>query len=54
MTGNYIPGIGIQYKNPVFLAEYQPDVVIIMNAVYVNEISAMLTQYGVTPIIVAL
>jgi len=54
MTGNYIPGIGIQYKNPVFLAEYQPDVVIIMNAVYVNEISAMLTQYGVTPMIVAL
>lgn len=47
ITGNYIPGIGIQYKNPGFLAEYKPDQVIIMNAVYTDEIRRMLQELGI-------
>lgn len=54
MTGNYIPGIGIQYKNPDFLRDYKPDVVIIMNAVYKEEIRKMLNERGVDPEIIAL
>ncbi len=54
MTGNYIPGIGIQYKNPEFLREYKPDAVIIMNGVYKNEITVMLTNMDINPDIYAL
>ena len=49
MTGNYIPGIGIQYKNPEFIKEYKPDAVVIMNGVYINEIKEMLNNMGVDP-----
>lgn len=47
MTGNFIPGIGIQYKEPSFLAELKPDVIIIMNGVYKDEIAQMLSDLGV-------
>jgi SAM-dependent methyltransferase len=49
MTGNYIPGIGIQYKKPEFLKEYRPDKVIIMNGVYKNEIRMTLHDMGLEP-----
>lgn len=49
LTGNFIPGIGIPYVNPEFLRDYQPDVVIAMNSVYLNEIKANLAEYGVQP-----
>ena len=49
MTGNYIPGIGIQYKHPEFLKEYKPDAVIIMNGVYLKEIGGMLNEMGLNP-----
>jgi len=54
MKGNYIPGIGIQYKAPEFLKEYEPDAVIIMNGVYINEIKEMLNNLGINPILHAL
>ncbi|HYW94562.1 MAG TPA: class I SAM-dependent methyltransferase, partial [Bacteroidales bacterium] len=38
MQGNYIPGIGKQYVGPEFLKEYKPDVVILMNSVYKDEV----------------
>ncbi|MFW6219029.1 MAG: class I SAM-dependent methyltransferase [Bacteroidota bacterium] len=54
MTGNYIPGIGIQYKNPEFLKDYKPDAVIIMNGVYTNEIRESLNNMGLDPVLHAL
>ena len=54
MEGNYIPGIGIQYKQPKFLNEYKPDAVIIMNGVYQKEITQSLHEMDVYPEIYAL
>ena len=52
--GHYLPGSGLPIVAPAFLAEYRPDVVIIMNAVYRDEISSDLTKLGLTPEILAL
>jgi hypothetical protein len=49
MRGNFIPGIGIQYVGPEFLKDYRPDVVIVMNSVYMEEIRKMLHEMGVDP-----
>lgn len=49
MQGNFIPGIGKQYVGPEFLKGYRPDVVIIMNGVYKNEIGNMLSEMGLSP-----
>jgi SAM-dependent methyltransferase len=54
MQGNYIPGIGKQYVGPEFLKGYKPDVVIIMNGVYKNEIGKMLADMGLSPDLVCL
>lgn len=54
MSGNYIPGVGIQYVVPEFLAEYKPDVVIVMNSVYMDEIGKMLNGMGVDPLMLGL
>jgi SAM-dependent methyltransferase len=54
MQGNYIPGIGKQYVGPDFLKGYEPDVVIVMNGVYKNEISKMLADMGLYPELVCL
>ena len=54
MLGNYIPGIGKQYTGPDFLVEYKPDVVIIMNAVYTEEIRKMLNERGLNPELIPL
>jgi len=49
MTGNFIPGIGIQYVAPGFLEAYKPDAVIIMNSVYMEEIRDSLSELGLVP-----
>jgi SAM-dependent methyltransferase len=49
MQGNYIPGIGIRYVAPEFLEKYNPDVVIVMNSVYMEEIRKMLHAMGIDP-----
>lgn len=54
MENNFIPGIGSQYVQPKFLADYKPDVVVIMNGVYQQEITATLHQMEVYPRIYAL
>jgi hypothetical protein len=54
MEGNFIPGIGKQYKSPSFLKDYQPDAVIIMNGVYQKEITQSLHDMGVFPEVFAL
>jgi ABC-type Fe3+-hydroxamate transport system substrate-binding protein len=54
MQGNYIPSIGMQYVAPEFLRTYKPDIVIIMNGIYENEIRKMLMEMGLTPELVCL
>ena len=54
MHGNFIPGVGKQYVSPDFLVDYQPDVVIIMNSVYMEEIRKMLGERGLKPYLVGL
>ncbi|MGD9932043.1 MAG: class I SAM-dependent methyltransferase [Mangrovibacterium sp.] len=54
MQGNFIPGIGIQYITPDQLKEVMPDVVIIMNGVYKNEINSMLAERGMHPELICL
>ncbi len=49
MQGNFIPGIGKQYVGPDFLTDYKPDVVIVMNSVYMNEIKKDLAARGLYP-----
>lgn len=54
MQGNYIPGIGLQYKPPKFLETFKPDHVIIMNGVYENEIKKMLMEMNLEPELISL
>ncbi len=54
MQGNFIPAIGKQYVGPDFLKEYKPDVVIIMNSVYTEEIRKMLLEKGLEPELIPL
>lgn len=54
MQGNFMPGIGKQYVGPEFLKDYKPDVVIIMNSVYINEIGKMLNEMGLDPELIGL
>jgi SAM-dependent methyltransferase len=42
--GTFVPGVGLEVKAPKFLQEYQPDEVILMNAIYRDEIQKMLTE----------
>ncbi len=54
MQGNYIPGIGIRYLGPYDLVKHKPDVVIIMNSVYKDEINRMLNERNLYPELVGL
>jgi len=51
--GKFIPGAGKQIMSPEFLKEYNPDVTIVMNPVYRNEIRQMLDIMGVTTEIIS-
>ncbi|MEL7036159.1 MAG: methyltransferase domain-containing protein [Cyanobacteria bacterium J06592_8] len=44
--GMYVPGTGQKIIPPEFLQEYQPDVVIVMNPIYKDEIKEMLDNMG--------
>ncbi|WAL62593.1 class I SAM-dependent methyltransferase [Thermocoleostomius sinensis A174] len=52
--GKFIPGVGKEIKSPEFLKVYQPDQIIVMNAIYCAEIQKMLNGMGVGAEIVAL
>lgn len=52
--GKFIPGVGKEIMAPEFLKTYQPDKVIVMNAIYREEISDMLKNMGVSTEVVAL
>lgn len=44
--GKFVPGSGKQIMPPEFLSQYQPDLVIAMNPIYAQEISAALRDVG--------
>jgi hypothetical protein len=44
----FIPGVGKQIMSPTFLKEYRPDIVIVMNPVYCDEIRENLRTLGLT------
>lgn len=46
--GKFIPGVGKEIMAPEFLKTYQPDCVIVMNSIYLNEIRKTLNDLGVT------
>jgi hypothetical protein len=54
LHGRFMVGTGVEIKPPAFLADFQPDLVIIMNPVYRQEIAAALAQLGVAPHVLAL
>jgi hypothetical protein len=47
--GKFMPGTGHPIVSPQFLVDYRPHYVIIMNAIYTNEISNNLRQFGLAP-----
>ena len=52
--GYFMSGTGHKIVGPEFLKDYQPDVVIVMNEIYCNEIGDSLREIGLEPQIVAL
>jgi SAM-dependent methyltransferase len=46
--GKYLSGTGQKIIPPEFLQDYQPDVVIIMNSIYKNEIQHTIKELGLT------
>jgi len=51
--GKYLPGSAAEVVSPEFLKTYRPDRVIMMNAVYREEIAATLAGFGLSPTLVA-
>lgn len=47
--GTYMAGTGHEIVGPAFLQDYRPGVVIIMNPIYEPEITAKLTELGLSP-----
>ena len=47
--GKYIPGAGKEVMSPTILRNYNPDVVIVMNRIYQDEICKMLDDMGLNP-----
>jgi len=51
--GYYMAGAGQEIVGPDFLKDYRPDIVIVMNSIYKEEIKNMLNERGLHPEIVA-
>lgn len=45
--GTFMAGTGQEIVMPEFLASYRPDLVIVMNPIYMDEIRAEMTRFGV-------
>ena len=52
--GKFLAGTGHEIVAPDFLREYRPDAVIIMNAIYVDEIQRDLEGMGLSPELIAI
>ena len=51
--GKFMAGTGQEIVSPDFLVEYRPDLVVVMNPVYVEEIERDLARLGLTPELVS-
>jgi SAM-dependent methyltransferase len=51
--GMYLAGTGHEIVPPSFLKEYRPDIVIVMNPIYCDEIRCELGQMGITAELIA-
>ncbi|MFH1843676.1 MAG: methyltransferase domain-containing protein [bacterium] len=47
--GRFVAGGGQQFVAPEFLVEYKPDVVVVMNPIYRDEIARSLAELSLTP-----
>jgi SAM-dependent methyltransferase len=47
--GKYLPGTGQSIVTPEFAADYQPDLIIITNPTYEQEIKTQVSQLGLSP-----
>ncbi len=52
--GTYMAGTGQRVVSPEFLKEYRPDIVIIMNSIYLDEIQRLIQKMELSPEIKAL
>jgi hypothetical protein len=52
--GKFLAGTGHEIVAPEFLTQYKPDVVIVMNPIYCDEIRADLGRLGLSPQVIAL
>lgn len=50
--GQYVPGTGHQVVSPEHLKDYRPDVVIVMNPIYADEIAQSLKDMGIKSAII--
>ena len=48
----FVAGSGQEIQTPEFLVEYRPDMVIVMNPLYKDEIAHKLAGMGLTPEVV--
>ena len=46
-TGTYIAGTGQEIVAPEFMVDYRPDVAIVMNPIYIEEIKGIIKGMGV-------
>jgi hypothetical protein len=53
MCGYYMAKTGIEIVSPSMLREYRPDVVVVMNPVYRQEICAELAKLGLSPEVIS-
>lgn len=52
--GNFMPGCAMPIVAPESLKAFQPDIVIVMNSIYLDEISKDLREMGLTPPVLTL
>ena len=52
--GYYMSGTGQKIVSPDFLEEYKPDAVVVMNAIYTEEITKDLQDRNLTPVVIPL
>ncbi len=53
LQGRYMAGIARRVVAPEFLVEYRPDLVVVMNRIYLEEIGATLHRLGLSPTLLA-
>lgn len=52
--GYFMPGSGHEIVSPEFLVDYRPDLVVVMNSIYCDEIRDQLQTMGLTPEMIAI